>query len=90
MRAVSKARAILLGLAVIAIAGVAAVFGNAFATRAYLDQTATRGETTLRLAVSALRGHMSRFEPLPAPSSRALAIDYRAQATARRLRFPFR
>jgi two-component system C4-dicarboxylate transport sensor histidine kinase DctB len=66
MRAVSKARAILLGLALIAIAGVVAVFGNAFATRAYLDQAATRGETTLRLAVAALRGHMSRFEPLPA------------------------
>ncbi|KQZ99752.1 histidine kinase [Mesorhizobium sp. Root157] len=50
----------------LAIAGVIAVFGNAFATRAYLDQAATRGETTLRLAVAALRGHMSRFEPLPA------------------------
>jgi len=66
MKAVSKAHAILLGLALIAVAAMVAVFGNAFATRAYLDQAATRGETTLRLAISALRGHMSRFEPLPA------------------------
>lgn len=66
MRAVSRIHTILLGLALIAIAGCVAVFGNAFATRAYLDQAATRGETTLRLAVAALRGHMSRFEPLPA------------------------
>lgn len=55
---------LVLGFAVVAT--VVAVFGNAFATRAYLDQAATRGETTLRLAVAALTGHMSRFEPLPA------------------------
>src|SRR5690606_33337982 len=61
----SRTRAILLGLALVAAAGFIAVFGNAFATRAYLDQAAARGETTLRLAVAALSGHMSRFEPLP-------------------------
>nr|WP_082549734.1 sensor histidine kinase [Mesorhizobium sp. Root552] len=55
---------LVLGFAVVATA--VAVFGNVFATRAYLDQAATRGETTLRLAVAALTGHMSRFEPLPA------------------------
>lgn len=55
---------LVLGFAVVAT--VVAVFGNVFATRAYLDQAATRGETTLRLAVAALTGHMSRFEPLPA------------------------
>jgi len=42
------------------------IFGGAVAERVYLGQTAVRGETTLRLAVSALQGHMSRFEPLPA------------------------
>ena len=63
--AASRTRAILLGLALVAAAGFIAVFGNAFATRAYLDQAAARGETTLRLAVAALSGHMSRFEPLP-------------------------
>ncbi|MEO5324064.1 sensor histidine kinase [Mesorhizobium sp. CC13] len=31
----------------------------------YMDETAARGETTLRLAVAALAGNMSRFEPLP-------------------------
>lgn len=65
-RPFSKAVVSALVLAVIAIAAIIAVFGGAFATGAYLDQTAARGETTLRLAVAALRGHMSRFEPLPA------------------------
>lgn len=50
-------------------AGVAlaiALYGSAFATRAYLTQTAQRGQTTLGLAVAALQGHLNRFEPLPA------------------------
>lgn len=62
----SNTRVLWLGLLVMAFAIAIAVYGSSFATRAYLDQTAARGETTLRLAVAALRGHMSRFEPLPA------------------------
>ncbi|MBA3447312.1 MAG: two-component sensor histidine kinase, partial [Pseudaminobacter sp.] len=53
---------LLLGVIAIAVA----VFGNALATRIYLDEASARGQTTLRLAVAALRGHMSRYEPLPA------------------------
>ncbi len=53
-------------LALILAAAAIAWFGGAFATRAYLDQAAARGQTTLRLAVAALRGHMSRYEALPA------------------------
>ena len=34
--------------------------------RNYFDEVAAQGETTLRLAVSALGGHLSRYEPLPA------------------------
>ncbi|MDI6028164.1 sensor histidine kinase [Corticibacterium sp. UT-5YL-CI-8] len=41
-------------------------FGYALATGAYLDQAASRGQTTLRLAIAGLRGHIDRFEPLPA------------------------
>lgn len=57
-----------------------AIVGGPLATRAYLDQAATRGETTLRLATSALTGQMSRFEPLPAlladrPDIRQLLAD---------------
>jgi two-component system C4-dicarboxylate transport sensor histidine kinase DctB len=55
-----------ISLAVLAAVVAIVVLGGSFATRAYLDQAAARGETTLRLAVAALRGHMSRFEPLPA------------------------
>ncbi len=61
------AKRIWLGAAVLAIlAGIIIVYGGAFATRAFLDQAAARGQTTLRLAVSALSGQMNRFEPLPA------------------------
>jgi two-component system C4-dicarboxylate transport sensor histidine kinase DctB len=50
----------------LAAAGAIAFFGSSFATRAYLDQAASRGKTTLRLAVAALQGQLNRFEPLPA------------------------
>ena len=42
------------------------IFGNAIASGFYLNQVAERGESTLRLATSALRGHLSRYEALPA------------------------
>ena len=54
--------ALLLVLAAMAII----VHGGAFATRTYFDQAASRGQTTLRLAVAVLRGQMSRYESLPA------------------------
>lgn len=61
------AKRIWLGAALLAVLAIAIVFyGGAFATRAFLDQAAARGQTTLRLAVSALSGQMNRFEPLPA------------------------
>ncbi len=62
----ARRRLILLGLALAALAMAIAVFGGAFATRVYLDQAASRVQTTLRLAVAVLEGHMRRFEPLPA------------------------
>jgi two-component system, NtrC family, C4-dicarboxylate transport sensor histidine kinase DctB len=40
-------------------------FGSPYATRVSLDEAATRGENTLRLAISVLRGHMRRYEALP-------------------------
>lgn len=58
-------RWIWLALAVAALAVAIAVYGSSFATRAYLDQAASRGKTTLRLAVAALQGQLNRFEPLP-------------------------
>ncbi|QIG52631.1 sensor histidine kinase [Nordella sp. HKS 07] len=42
------------------------IHGGAFATKAYFDQAASRGQTTLRLAVAVLRGQMSRYQALPA------------------------
>lgn len=53
------------GLAVATLATAIVFFGAAFANRIYLDEAASRGQTTLRLAVAALSGQMNRFEPLP-------------------------
>ncbi|WP_347966583.1 sensor histidine kinase [Mesorhizobium sp. CC13] len=58
-------RWILPGLALAALALAIVVVGGGLARRMYMDETAARGETTLRLAVAALAGNMSRFEPLP-------------------------
>jgi two-component system C4-dicarboxylate transport sensor histidine kinase DctB len=61
-----RRRRLWIGLVLCAAAIAIAVLGSSFATSVYLDQAASRGQTTLRLAVAALRGHMSRYEPLPA------------------------
>ncbi|HEV2896770.1 MAG TPA: sensor histidine kinase [Pseudaminobacter sp.] len=61
-----RRRRLWVGLVLCAAAIAIAVLGSSFATSVYLDQAASRGQTTLRLAVAALRGHMSRYEPLPA------------------------
>lgn len=46
--------------------GLAAFQGGAVATRAYMDEASLQASSALRLAVSALGGHLSRYEPLPA------------------------
>ncbi|WP_412177196.1 sensor histidine kinase [Mesorhizobium sp. ZC-5] len=61
-----KRRLVWAVLLVLAAAAAIAVYGTAFATRAYLDQASSRGQTTLRLAVAVLRGQMSRYQSLPA------------------------
>jgi two-component system C4-dicarboxylate transport sensor histidine kinase DctB len=53
-------------LLLILAAAAIAYYGNALATKTYLDQAASRGQTTLRLAVAVLRGQMSRYQSLPA------------------------
>ena len=46
---------------------LAVVFqGGAWATRSYMDEASLQASSALRLAVSALSGHLSRYEPLPA------------------------
>ncbi len=60
-----RTRWLLFAAAALAVAVLVAVGGGRIATRVYLDDAAARGQTTLRLAVSALDGHMRRFEPLP-------------------------
>ena len=46
--------------------GLVAFQGGAVATRAYMDEASLQASSALRLAVSALGGHLSRYEPLPA------------------------
>lgn len=56
-------------LAILLLSGIAVlvgIYGASFARTTYLEQAAARGEVTLRLAVAALRGHLSRYESLPA------------------------
>lgn len=65
-RSLALSRKAAVALLLIGVAIIVAVLVGRVATRAYLDEAATRGQTTLRLAVAALSGHMSRFEPLPA------------------------
>ncbi|WP_425294856.1 sensor histidine kinase [Neomesorhizobium albiziae] len=61
-----KRRLVWAVLLVLAAAAAIGVYGTVFATRAYLDQTSSRGQATLRLAVAVLRGQMSRYRSLPA------------------------
>jgi two-component system C4-dicarboxylate transport sensor histidine kinase DctB len=57
----------LLPLAALAAIGLALVFkGSDIAARGYIDEAEIQAGTTLRLAVSALDGHLKRYEALPA------------------------
>ncbi|WP_390624983.1 sensor histidine kinase [Pseudorhizobium xiangyangii] len=49
------------------VLAIAVIFGGGrIAARSYVDEAATQAQTTLRLAVSALEGHLKRYEALPA------------------------
>ena len=48
------------------LCGFAFTKGRELLAENYLNEAAEQGGTTLRLAVSALGGHLSRYEPLPA------------------------
>ena len=56
-----------LAFAVLPIIVVLAILqGGALVTRSYMDEAASQASSALRLAVAALGGHLSRYEPLPA------------------------
>ena len=56
-----------LAFAILPIVIVLAVLqGGALVTRSYMDEAASQASSALRLAVAALGGHLSRYEPLPA------------------------
>lgn len=58
---------LLLPLVLLAVLGLALIFrGNDIAARGYMNDAETQAATTLRLAVSALDGHLKRYEALPA------------------------
>jgi two-component system C4-dicarboxylate transport sensor histidine kinase DctB len=72
---------VLLPLAVVFALGLAfALQGTRVIARGYMEEAEAQANTTLRLAVSALDGHLKRFEPLPAliadqPNIEALILD---------------
>ncbi|MGQ3213587.1 sensor histidine kinase [Shinella sp.] len=56
-----------LAFAVLPIVILLAVLqGGALLTRSYMDEASSQAGSALRLAVAALAGHLSRYEPLPA------------------------
>lgn len=56
-----------LAFVILPIAAVLAILqGGAFATRSYMEEASLQAGSALRLAVAALGGHLSRYEPLPA------------------------
>ncbi len=50
----------------LSLGGFVLTKGSDLVAESYFDEVAAQGRTTLRLAVSALGGHLSRYEPLPA------------------------
>ncbi|MEY9166406.1 two-component system C4-dicarboxylate transport sensor histidine kinase DctB [Sinorhizobium fredii] len=57
----------LLMLLLLPVAAVTlAVHGNVLATRSYMQEASAQANTTLRLAVAALSGHLNRYQALPA------------------------
>ncbi|CDM61669.1 MULTISPECIES: sensor histidine kinase [Rhizobium] len=57
---------VLVGLCLLLAVCYAATFpGRELATRSYMDEASLQAGSALRLAVSALAGHLSRYEPLP-------------------------
>ena len=61
-----KYRLILALLTLLIVGLLVAYHGSAVATRSYMSEASAQAATTLRLAVSALSGHLSRYEALPA------------------------
>ncbi|WP_257946829.1 sensor histidine kinase [Shinella sp. CPCC 101442] len=56
-----------LAFAILPIAIVLAILqGGTLMTRSYMDEASLQAGSALRLAVAALGGHLSRYEPLPA------------------------
>ncbi|WP_075292087.1 ATP-binding protein [Pararhizobium arenae] len=57
----------LLAVCLLPIVAIALIYqGSVLATRSYMDEASLQASSALRLAVSALSGHLSRYEPLPA------------------------
>jgi two-component system C4-dicarboxylate transport sensor histidine kinase DctB len=65
MNGLWRRHSIILAVAAGLLCLLIASFGNRYATAVYLDQAAARGANTLGLAVTALRGHLARYEKLP-------------------------
>lgn len=82
-------RWLLLGASFAILATLIVALGSPLAQRAYLDEAETRAQTTLRLAVAALRGHLRRYEALPSvvadyPIIQAMVIDADNEALRQR------
>lgn len=61
-----RSRHIIVTVLLVVLALVVIFGGGQIAARRYMDETEIQARTTLRLAVSALDGHLKRYEALPA------------------------
>ncbi|WP_281029177.1 sensor histidine kinase [Rhizobium deserti] len=61
-----KSRLVLALVAAVSLALVLILQGGAMIARGYMEEAEAQAATTLRLAVSALGGHLKRYEALPA------------------------
>lgn len=61
-----RRRTVILSLVFVALSLGVIFGGGEIVARRYMDETAAQAGTTLRLAVSALEGHLKRYEALPA------------------------
>ncbi len=75
-----RSRYIIAAVLLVMLALVVVFGGGQIAARRYMDEAEAQAQTTLRLAVSALEGHLKRYEALPALIADQASIEELVQS----------
>ncbi|HEV7435131.1 MAG TPA: sensor histidine kinase [Pseudorhizobium sp.] len=59
-------RFVIASIVCLIMVGTVITGGGSIVSRSYMEETAAQAQTTLRLAIAALEGHLKRYEALPA------------------------